>query len=499
METTKGLYTAQQVKLGEINAAKACEISMYALMKRAGKAAYEYASNAYPHIKKWVILCGGGNNGGDGYVIAQLAKKAGISVSLVALVDPSKLTGDAATAKDEYLLHGGEVLSELDHIDGLIIDALLGTGLSGDVRESARAWISRVNESTSPVVSVDVPSGLCSDTGRVMGNAIVADHTVSFIGVKQGLVTGAGRGHCGKIEFAGLGVSQVFEQENQASANLLSKQLLVNKLNPRPKNSHKGKNGKALLIGGNKGMGGAIVLASEACARSGAGLTAALMAKESMMACLTRTPEVMSGDWSGGEALNHRVQWSDVLAIGPGLGRTEQSESRFEVAIELAKGKAKVVDADALWHLAQSPRWNAQWILTPHSGEAAMLLGCSAEEVENDRYKAVRQIQNQYGGICVLKGPGTLIADKDAVYVCPAGNAGMASGGMGDVLTGVIAAMLAQGQSLLDSALCGVLLHSMAADELAESEGQIGLLAGDLAPKIRELIKFYSESSGNNF
>ena len=488
MPLPNSFYTAQQVKQGEVQAAKAKGLEMFSLMERAGQAVFTIALAQYPSAHHWLVCCGGGNNGGDGYIAACLAKSMGHQVTVWQIGDPEKLTGDALTAYYHWLDHGGDVYPVDDRIPrdvDLILDGLLGTGLNGPVREPVSDVIDTINQSGKPVIAIDIPSGLSADTGAVLGKSVRAQHTISFIGLKQGLVTGEARNYVGKLHFAGLGVSESFDEQNIPTVKAIDTRLMKLCLPRRAASSHKGKHGKAVLIGGHAGMGGAMILSAQACSRVGCGLTAALVHPENTTAMLMAAPEVMCAGWTE-ERLAQRLEWCDVIGLGPGLGRDDQSQYLFDAV--RASQKPKVVDADALCLLAQAPNYDDRRILTPHSAEAARLLGASVELIEADRYKAITALQQKYGGVIVLKGAGTLVCDGHETFVCLAGNPGMATGGMGDVLTGVITSLLAQGLSLFNAAKAGVLIHSQAADKDAELKGERGLLASDLLPHLRTLV-----------
>ncbi|MCW8335702.1 NAD(P)H-hydrate dehydratase [Vibrio paucivorans] len=482
-------YTAQQVKSGEQKAAKDCQVEMYALMERAGLAVFQTIKRQFPSARRVLVCCGGGNNGGDGYVVARMLLEAGVKVELWSAVDIEKLTGDAKSAYQAYISAGGRVekpaLAIVSDVE-LIVDAILRTGLTGEVRVAQRSLIELINAHSAKVISVDIPSGLCADTGSVLGVAIEAFYTVTFIGMKQGLVTGQARNHTGKFVYDGLGVSETFHRQNVPATLAIDSRCWQSSLPKRKPASHKSTHGKVALIGGEQGFSGAIILSGNASARSGAGLTAVLTNEVSIVPMLNHCPEVMVSNWQSMAFVAKRVDWSDAIALGPGLSTSNHARSLFELVRRY--DKAKVLDADALTLLAENPFKDDNRILTPHPGEAARLLACSIKEVESNRFQAVTQLQQIYGGVIVLKGAGTLVHDGQTIYVCTAGNAGMGSGGMGDVLTGVIVSLLAQGMSLSDAALTGVQLHSVAADELATEFGSRGLLASDLIPAIRRLM-----------
>jgi ADP-dependent NAD(P)H-hydrate dehydratase / NAD(P)H-hydrate epimerase len=490
MTMTDRFYSMNQVREGESLAANAKGLEMFALMERAGQAVFAIGMSQYPSSEHWLVCCGPGNNGGDGYIVASLAKSVGMFVTVWQLGDPDQLKGDARNAYLHWLNHGGQIFDgyheEVPETVDVIIDALLGTGISGQVRDDVQATFDKINGYSAPVISVDVPSGLCGDTGRVLGKAIHADHTVSFIGLKQGLVTGQARDYVGELHFAGLGVEDIFDQQNRPSARAICSEQLLNVLPSRPSNSHKGDYGKVLLVGGNSGMGGALILSAKATAKCGAGMVASLSHLDNVTPLLISIPEVMSTDWNDRTRIDTRLAWCDVLALGPGLGRDSEAEALYHMLSETTL--PKVVDADALYFLAREPKYDSNRVITPHSAEAAKLLGISVEDLEADRYQSVQQLQSKLGGVVVLKGPGTLICDGENTWVCLSGNPGMASAGMGDVLTGVIASFLAQGLTVSEAARFGVLIHSRAGDQEAKMAGQRGLLASDIINQLRHLV-----------
>ncbi|NVD08394.1 NAD(P)H-hydrate dehydratase [Vibrio sp. JPW-9-11-11] len=485
------LYTAQQVKQGEQEAARLAGIEMYQLMLAAGEASYNLVRRQFPQAKNLLVLCGKGNNGGDGFVIARLAKQDRLKVTVALHDQPDQLQGDALKAKDDWLASGGQIhsLSELDWSQvtcDVIIDALLGTGLTGEVKEPLRSVVDQVNQLSAPVLAVDIPSGLCSNTGKVLGAAIEAAHTLTFIGVKQGLMTGQARGYTGQLHYSGLGVESEFEQTQSPSAVVIDSALVRPWLPIRYAAAHKGMHGRLLCLGGNQGYAGAIRLCAGAAVNTGAGLVRALCHSSSILPLQVSTPEVMTQACAEQQALVEGLDWAQVLAFGPGLGTDEWAQQLFHTCI--TRDLAKVVDADGLNLLAKNPSHDDKRVITPHPGEAARLLGCSVAQIESDRFAAIVALQRQYGGVVVLKGAGSLVFDGKQMYVCPAGNPGMASGGIGDVLTGIIGALLAQGLSYAHAAIVGVYLHSCAADELARDQGLIGMRASEVSEQSRRVL-----------
>jgi NAD(P)H-hydrate epimerase len=483
------LYLAEQVREGEQQTAANLKLEMYQLMERAGKAVFGQLLQAYPQSKKILICCGGGNNGGDGYVVARLAREHGLDIELWQLGDHLQLKGDAATARDSWLATGGSISAPQEEVPAdieIIVDGLLGTGLKGDVREDYAAVINTINRAFCPVIAIDIPSGLCADTGANLGAVTRAEHTVSFIALKRGLFTGQAAEFVGQVRFAGLEVDSEFRRIVPANCRLISSDAVQAMLPARSRVAHKGSNGRILCLGGDRGMFGAIRLTAEACARIGGGLTRVVTQPENVSAIVSARPELMTYDWRGNSnEINDHLFWTDVIAIGPGLGSS--SWGRSLVGYSRTVEKPVVADADGLNLLAKTPDHNPLRVITPHPGEAARLLGIDVQEVEADRFGAALKMQRKFGGVAVLKGAGTIIYDGDQYYICDAGNPGMASGGMGDVLTGLIAGLIGQGLSLSQAAQAGVWLHSSAADRCAAEHGERGMLASDLFPYIRRL------------
>ncbi|GAB6263744.1 NAD(P)H-hydrate dehydratase [Photobacterium sp. R1] len=488
-------FRAAQVRQGEQEAARQLGWPMYQLMESAGMAVYDCLRQEYSAVRHILVCCGGGNNGGDGYIVARLARLHGLAVTLWQSGDAARLQGDAATARDAWLACGGSIESPQAQIPaetGLIVDALLGTGLTGTVRPDIAMLIRSINAAGKPVIAVDIPSGLCADTGRSLGETVMADQTVTFIGVKRGLLTGQAAQYRGELVFAGLGAAAALEQAVQSEVSIIQPSEIQCLLPPRARTAHKGSNGRALCLGGNQGMGGAIRLASEASARSGAGLTAAVTHADNVLAILAERPEIMVQNWQpdsdeSGRALSERMQWADVIVMGPGLGQNAWGQALYRQLNLIGDEQPLVLDADGLNLLACSPDYKKNRILTPHPGEAARLLNISVADVEADRFAAAELLQRRYGGVVVLKGAGTVVFDGHRHMICLAGNPGMATGGMGDVLAGLIGGLLAQGLTLSQAARAGVWIHSRAADLAAEA-GERGLLAGDLFAYIRQLI-----------
>ncbi len=457
------------------------------LMQRAGAAAWALLRQRWPEARRIAIACGPGNNGGDGYVVARLARAAGFPVDVVvAPGDPR--AGDARSAQRDWENAGG--ISRL--YDGNLpdaevwVDALFGIGLDRPPGKEVQALIDQLNVARRPMLSLDAPSGVDADRGRALGTPIRASITLTFIAGKRGLHTGPARDYCGEVVLAGLDLPPGLVSDSPPAARLLRAVQLADGLAPRHANAHKGEHGHVLCIGGEVGMGGAVRLCAEAALRAGVGLASVATRGEGVAALVAARPEAMTHAVEDAAALQPLLERADVIAVGPGLGQREWGRALFEAAV--ASGKPMIVDADALNLLAERPRPLPQAILTPHPGEASRLLGWERDRLVDDRYAAVDELVRRFQCTVVLKGAGTLVAAPNEVTaVIDAGNPGMATGGMGDVLSGVIAALHAQHLPAFQAAVYGALLHAAAGDAAARIDGERGLLPSDLFPQLRRL------------
>jgi len=483
------LYTTAQVRELDRLAIEDAGIPGYTLMTRAGEACWTVLRAQWPAARSLSVFCGAGNNGGDGFVIGRLALEASWQVQLFQLGDAARMQADAQQARDAFLSAGGQVQAFTGNTTieaEVIVDALLGTGVDRPLQGLWRSAIEMMNAATVPVLAVDVPSGLQADTGTVAGVAIHADQTVTFIGRKAGLYTGAAADHCGNITFADLGVPGDILKRVPEAASLLRQPPLGVLANPRRRNSHKGHYGHVLVIGGDHGMAGAARLAGEAALRSGAGMVSLATRPEHAALIAAACPELMCHAVDTAHALKALLKSADVLLIGPGLGRTAWAQSLLSAVLETSQ--PRVIDADGLNGMAGQAQAFDRQVLTPHPGEAARLLDQTVVDVQSDRFAAARAIARQYGGTTVLKGAGTLIQPTNgAPVVCAAGNPGMATAGSGDVLAGVIAALIAQGLDVEAAAVAGVCAHACAGD-IAAREGERGLIARDVIAALRTVL-----------
>lgn len=492
------LYSAAQVRaLDALAIAQSDDPSGYTLMERAGEAAFACLLERWPDQSAICVFAGPGNNGGDAYVVATLACHHGLDVLFYTLGDHTHMPPAASKARELALQAGVEPQAfkgELLYDERVIVDGLLGTGLNKPLDGEYSQAIAAINHHPAEVLALDLPSGLSADTGCILGDAIQATMTVTFIGVKQGLLTAAGPDCCGDIAFASLALEGLLVKAAESHTERISWDRLERlglRLTARHGDSHKGEFGHVLAVGGDHGMGGAVAMAVEAAGRCGAGLIRCATRTEHVAPLLMRRPEAMIRAVESGLELQPLLEHSTVVACGPGLGQSSWSELLLQQV--LAATSPLVLDADGLNVLA-SPGWQRRFVkrdvvLTPHPGEAARLLNTSIEQIQADRFAAVRQLAQDYAAVVVLKGQGSLIASPSGeVALCTDGNPGMSCGGMGDVLTGVIAALLAQGLSPWQAACYGVCAHSAAADLAAHNGGQRGLLATDLMPYLRELM-----------
>lgn len=488
------LYTAEQTRAIDRYAIEQLGIPGIVLMKRAGRTLLNALLTQWPQPQKITIYCGAGNNGGDGYIVAGLAAEQGIDVEVITLVGADKIVGDAGLARQFAEQHGVVINAFREQMPtcGVIVDALLGTGYDGKLRPNFAAAIEQINASGLPVIAADIPSGVEADTGEVSSVAVKAQFTASFMAAKQGLFTGAGMVHAGIVGMDDLGVPLEVREQFNANACLLNWEELAAKLPTRSLDAHKGHSGHVLVVGGEVGFGGAPLLSADAALHAGAGLVSLATRADHVSASLARRPEVMVRAVNSNDDFTPLLAQATVIVVGPGLGQGEWGSALLRVAI--ASGKPLVLDADALNLLAQQPDLldlaGPERVLTPHPGEAARLLGITVAEVENDRITAARQLAQQFHSIVLLKGPGTVLAapEQQRVVICPYGNPGMAVGGMGDVLAGVLGGLMAQKLPLRQAVTTGVVVHSLAADYLHQKQGMRGMLASELIPEIRYLL-----------
>jgi len=500
MKLPATLYSAEQVRALDRCAIDEFKTPGIDLMERAGNATFQALRRRWPGLRHIAVFCGGGNNGGDGFVIARLAKQAGLDVQVCLLADEARIKGDAQLAYTRMRL-SLPVIKDIEHLEGspeIIVDAILGTGLSGEIEGPLKSTIDWINRQKSIagtlVVAVDIPSGLHADTGRILGTAVRADLTVTFIGVKAGLLTASGPDCCGELVFDDLQVNPDVYRQVPVTATLLTADIIGNFFSRRTRSSHKGSNGHVLIVGGNYGMAGAVRLAGEAALRCGAGMVTVASRPEHVAAVVSGCPELMchglpSSTKELTAKLKSLMESASCIVVGPGLGKDEWARQIFSVIRE--SRLPTIIDADALNLLAIDfdNRQRNHWIITPHPGEAGRLLNVTADIIQRDRFAAIRALHTRYAETVVLKGNGSLIMNLAGnISLCTAGNPGMATAGMGDVLSGVVAACVAQTGQIDSSAEVATLLHSTAADLAAEKYGERGIMASDLFPHLHQLV-----------
>lgn len=506
-------FQAKQVLENEAIVAKTQNIAMYDLMEAAGLAVFKLMTKSSVKNKSLLVVCGKGNNGGDGFIVARLAKEAGWRVTVLLFAKSQALSGDALQAfkKLQKIINVIEEsttdslnnqLTKILHQEHFthIVDAIFGIGFRGVLPQNISNAIEQLNKEKTEKIAIDLPSGVNATTGDVTNIAFIANTTMSFIVHKQGLFTGQAVNYVGKVKLATLGLSQPFIKQvstrTSLQGNTKDKQQLP-LLSKRKISSHKGDIGHLLTIGGNVNFPGAIRLASEAALRSGAALVSVCSHEKSQLFIHSKQPELMiAGHCNISLKENEQSDKYKQLLIGPGLGKDEWAKKLFTYA--LALHKPMVIDADALTLLSQhqlskSTQYRDNWVLTPHPGEAARLLNCSIAEIENNRFTAINNIVNKYGGICVLKGAGTLISDGKHCWINTSGNPAMASGGMGDVLSGIIAALLIQMNDKLAAVRLAVFIHGVIADKIVKQQGEIGLLASDIIKLLPKALHQYSK------
>ena len=487
------------------------------LMENAGKGAAEVISNAFPeiHRKKIAIIAGKGNNGGDGFVIARYLLNQGISVKVYLLTDPKGLRGDAEANFNIFQRMKGEIISvpsskdyvkvkkDLERFD-ILVDGIFGTGLDAEVRGYYREVIDHLNTLQRPIVAIDIPSGLDADTGKPLGTAIRACLTITFGLPKVGHLIPPGLDYVGEVKVIDIGIPKKLVDEEKISTYLLEKDEIKGWLSvPRNPNTHKGDYGHLLVIAGSVGKTGAAAMACEAALRMGAGLVTLAIPKSLNSIMEVKLTEVMTEplpetpkqtlSLRAFSAIVRLCENKKAVIVGPGLGTLKETQTLVLKLIRTLNLPI-ILDADGLTALATLPKIppfaNRSLILTPHPGEMARLIRSQVKEVLEDRMGLSRNFSQSQHVHLVLKGHPTLISTpKGEVFINPTGNPGMASGGTGDVLTGMIGGLVCQGFDILSSLQAAVYLHGMAGDQGAQEKGEKSLIATDIIEKIPSLLK----------
>lgn len=500
------LYSAEQVREHEPLAAQRANVSMWQLMQRAGEAGWQLLAKQLPQGSRIAVFCGVGNNGGDGYVLAVQAQLAGHEVRVYAAATPQTAEGRAAC--EQWLQQGGsiEALHEWHDFDpDWLVDGLLGTGLQRPVTGELAECIEAMNEATLPILALDIPSGLHANTGMVLGVAVKAKFTLTMVALKKGLVTGMAADYVGELHCNDLGIQREFRVLVEPQAWLLQQAQLAQLIPPRQHVCHKGSFGHVLIIGGSAGMAGAAFLAASAALRTGAGKVTVICEPGQELGWLQQPELMVRGLPAHAAAAEALLEAASVVAIGPGLGQGSWGKAWWQrfCARSQEKPIAAVIDADALNFLAAQLATGEELplaegaIYTPHPGEAARLLQCSTADIGNNRWLAAATLQELLNGTVVLKGAGSIISSADncavSTYGCPA----MAAAGMGDVLTGIIAGLLAQQSALAIPAYsvveAGVMLHGLAGEYAAFNEDteqlrSRGIVASELIQALAKVL-----------
>ncbi len=501
------IYTSIETKKIDALAIRETGETGFSLMQSAAEFALDTLVSEFNNVDEVLVFCAKGKNSGDGFLLASYAKEFGLSSTIVMCNPAKELKGVSKKAFNEAKSNGVKIIniSSLSKIrisrKAVLVDALIGTGLKGDLRKNIRDAILSLNKlgDKHPVISLDIPSGVYSDTGFANEISVIADITCTFVAQKRGCFTSEGKALSGEVLYSDLDIPKRIFSKVSCNSHLINMENHLHKIILRDENSHKGAFGHAFVVGGNKGYGGAAILAAKAAAFSGAGLIGLGTRPEHLEASLLSCPEVMTVGVDSGQDLEKYLEKPNVIAIGPGLGQTAWSEQMLQrVFWEANKRNISVVmDADALnllTTLKLSTKFPKNLIMTPHPGEASRLLGKSIDEIESDRFNAVSLLQKKFNCVVVLKGSGSLVCyskgGKQQIGICEAGNPGMASGGMGDILTGIIAGFSAQGLSLIEAAELGVDIHAKAADLKSLDTGEVGLLASDVLEEVRQLLKY---------
>ena len=478
------VYTAAQVRELDRRAIEDHGIDGHALMERAGAAAFRLLRLRWPAARRLLVCCGRGNNGGDGLVVARLARAAGLQVEVALHGEPDRLDGAAARAWRAWEAVDGRHLpleAMAPEQADVVVDGLLGTGLDREVRGGIATAIERINRCGTPTLALDIPSGVHADTGAVLGVAIRATVTTTFIGAKRGLYTGAAVDCVGAVFLDDLGTPPALHEDLGEAVGLIDAGMTRSLPGRRP-GAHKGDAGHLLVVGGDHGFGGAARMAGEAALRAGAGLVSVATRPDHAATLAGARPELMAHPVDEPESqLPALLDRADAVGLGPGLGRSPWS--RAALATVLGRGAhQRVLDADALNLLAESePGTPGEAVLTPHPGEAARLLGETAATIQADRFTALQALLDRFGATVLLKGAGTLVGQPGREpAMLPGARPAMAVGGMGDILTGIIGSLMVQGLDSWTAATAGCWLHADATDRAAARRGAAGLLPTDL-------------------
>ena len=478
------LFDVESVYRLDKAAVEADGLSEIVLMQRAGERVWHEISKRWPEMTRITIFAGSGNNGGDAFVVAILAQQQGKDVQLIVHGDLARQSEASAHFYNTWLQSGVDIIEpgQAEITGEVIVDGLLGIGLNRDLDAEWKALIKQVNQADAVRVAIDIPSGLNANTGIAQPCAVEADLTVTFIGAKSGQYLADGPDFCGELLFDDLGVSSHTRKSQTPTLSVID-QCNIKLPAKRKCNSHKNEFGHVLIVGGDQGMTGATSLAAQAALRGGAGLVSVLVHPQCTHE-LSAIPELMVQGW---DAIDSRLAQATVIVVGPGLG---QSDAQKNCLAKLRDCKQPmVVDASALEADFLLALKSKQVVITPHPGESARLLSTTSTEIQLDRLRACQLLVDKFDVVSVLKGSGSIIQKAGMTpQINVRGNPGMATAGTGDVLAGLIAALLGQKLDTFEAARTGVLIHALCAEEYAAQHDESGLIASDIVLRIPAMV-----------
>jgi len=504
------VVTSQQMREIDRKAIEENNLFGLILMENAGLRIFQNLKKIYAdlRLKKVIIFAGSGNNGGDGFVVARHLYNYGVKVKVFLLAPFNKIKGEAGENLNIIDKMGVELIetetTKFEEIQeavqnyDLIIDAILGTGLQGRVTGLKAKIIDLVNVAGKEVVAIDVPSGLDADTGKLEGPCIKATHTITLALPKIGLLLFPGASYAGKVTVEDIGIPSCLLKNNKIKTNMVTREIVKSLLPFRATYSHKGSFGKVLILAGSVGMTGAAYLASEAAMRSGAGIVVLGIPRSLNPIMEVKLTEVMTLPLAETEkqSLGEDVEETilklmkdfSVLGMGPGISLELETQRLVRKIIEKSNIPL-VVDADAIYAISKDTnilkKIKVPMVITPHPGEMAKLVNKDTDYILNNQLDITREIAQEFGIVVVLKGARTIIANKEGeAYINVGDNSGMATGGSGDVLTGIICSLIAQGANNFSAAIAGVYIHSLAGDLARDIKGERGMIAGDILSQV---------------
>lgn len=496
------------VSSDEMKKIDSCAINEYkipgiVLMENAARAVFKHIERL--GIKKLLILCGGGNNGGDGIALARLLITSGYDVSIYCFKEISKIKGDAKINLEILINMEVEIKTSLDGLkediinNCVVIDALLGTGVSGEVSEIYKKIIEMINSYSSYTISIDIPSGIDSNTGEKLGECVYANETITFECLKYGHLLLEGRNASGKVYVSGISIPKQCIKKQGIITYSNYENYPIDMLKARNMDTHKGDYGRVYILGGSYNMSGAVILGAKAAMRSGCGLVTCVIPKsiiDRVGSCVIESTYIPVEEIDGcinpsKDEIDKVIDKADAIAIGPGLGRSDHLKNIIKYTLE-NYNKYMVIDADGINMIKDEKqsliKSKAKIVLTPHVGEMAGLTGLDVSYINQNRVDAAKKFALEYGCILILKGASTVVTDGKRTYINTTGNPGMASGGSGDVLTGITVSFLAQGYEPYKAAVISSYLHGLAGNRAYERYG-FGLTAGDIINYMGESLK----------